>query len=520
MPLDPIAVVAIQNVPGNLIEAKESNAIKIQELDLEDTPPYDEYEAPTTAGLILSPALSVEVTEPTDVAYTGAFMAGDGIDFSGIRYVLGQVVQGQIQVGFVEDGGLTALGGNLIVDSTGLSIYGLNLAQYFQATNDGETRRSYLGMYLPQGQTVPVFSIILTGDVGTNLLTNGDAETGDLTGWTDSDGVWSASTLSPYEGSYSFFHDGTLGGFPGYLLQNVAVSAGDIVSIGFAHRRIVGILSGRLVLQWKDGASAVISTDYIYGTNTSSWALFAQNFTAPATTASVDMFWQVGDPFNDEEVDILEIYISDVTNELRWNDETLLAVVNGVEYDLLSSRLVGRVPYVYPIGYSGTVANASLTGVTLAANGGAATYPVFISAPMLLESVSVTNLNTGTQRAWNWALFKDSGVNTLDRVAFGATAETFTPVAISARTITADSAPVQLEPGLYWILIQCTHATNAFSLGAEGASNTLGGQAGQTKTVTNPVGSTLDFVAATWTKNNDPASIRLNGRVFGESTSF
>ena len=46
-------------------------------------------------------------------------------------------------------GALAALGGNLLVDGDGLSIFGLVLAQYFEATNGSETRRFYIGMTLP-----------------------------------------------------------------------------------------------------------------------------------------------------------------------------------------------------------------------------------------------------------------------------------------------------------------------------------------------------------------------------------
>jgi len=49
----------------------------------------------------------------------------------------------------------------------------------------------------------------------------------------------------------------------------------------------------------------------------------------------------------------------------------------------------------------------------------------------------------------------------------------------------------------------------------------LGKAVAQTKTTTNPNGATLDFTAATWTKNTGATpGIILNGRVFGENTAF
>jgi hypothetical protein len=42
----------------------------------------------------------------------------------------------------------------------------------------------------------------------------------------------------------------------------------------------------------------------------------------------------------------------------------------------------------------------------------------------------------------------------------------------------------------------------------------------QTKVITNPFGSTIDFVAATWTKSASVFGMRLNGDVFGQTAAF
>jgi len=237
-------------------------------------------------------------------------------------------------------GGITALGGNMVIDATGLNIFGLNLAQYFTATENGEQRQAFLGMYLPQGVTTPVFSILFTGPSGSNLLTNGDAETGDLTGWTDADSAWEANADS-YEGSYAFKHLGSAEAYPGKLKQNVAVTAGDILTISFAQKRTAGILAPRVNITWKTSAPATISTDKIYGTTSLGYTTFLQSFIAPVGTASVDIEIVPGDPLNDEFFDDIEVYIQEVSTELRFGDGELKAIVDGVTFDLLNGSRVG-----------------------------------------------------------------------------------------------------------------------------------------------------------------------------------
>jgi len=180
---------------------------------------------------------------------------------------------------------------------------------------------------------------------------------------------------------------------------------------------------------------------------------------------------------------------------------------------------MGWLPYAYVEGLSSTMTVAS--AANLAANGGTGVYPVVLGAWMALQSVSVRNGNTGTQRTWGWGLYQqDVGTNVLNRVAASTADDTFTPGAASTRTLDAGSAPVVLPPGLYWIAVQCRHASNNFQLD-HAAAGTIARATSQTKTTTNPNGATLDFTAATWTKNSGAVpGVVLNGRVFGESTAF
>jgi hypothetical protein len=155
----------------------------------------------------------------------------------------------------------------------------------------------------------------------------------------------------------------------------------------------------------------------------------------------------------------------------------------------------------------------------LAANGGSIAIPFVVDATSLLVSVSVRNTDTATARTWRWDLYKDTGANSLTRVAACTAAESFTPSAASTRTVAA-SSNTTLLPGVYWLVIQSTHATSTFGFGSTAASGAFAPNTAQTKTTSNPNGASLDFVAATWTKVTAMYAASLNFAVFGNSTAF
>lgn len=195
-------------------------------------------------------------------------------------------------------------------------------------------------------------------------------------------------------------------------------------------------------------------------------------------------------------------------------------IVGSVSRQADSSRFdpVGEIAYAYGGEMSGY--EATTTSTTLAANGGSVAIPVRLDTPMFLQSVSIRNNDVASARSWNWSLWTAQGTATGTRIAVGTAADAFTAGAASNRTIAAASAPVLLRPGLYWIVIQCQHATNNFLIGGPAAGNLSAIDAAQTKTLTNPLSTTLDFTAATWTKVTTAPIVRLNGRVFGQAVAF
>lgn len=186
----------------------------------------------------------------------------------------------------------------------------------------------------------------------------------------------------------------------------------------------------------------------------------------------------------------------------------------------------GWAPYGLQVGFD---SGAALTStVTIAANGGSLAIPMVVPAHMKLRSVTVRNVATTTARTWGWDLYvqrhetASGSQNTLDRVAQSTADQSFTPAAASNQTIAASGAPVYLSPGLYWLVIQSRHATSTFLLGGTAVSTVVAAllNMGQLKTTTNPNGSTLDFVAATWTKDDAVYGAVLNGDIFGTTGPF
>ena len=195
---------------------------------------------------------------------------------------------------------------------------------------------------------------------------------------------------------------------------------------------------------------------------------------------------------------------------------------DGQRYRVIESA--GWTPYAYPLTHN--LSAAFTIALNLTANGGSVAIPVWVPSHMLLESVSIRQVSLSVQRTWGWDLYEqylnngNSGENTVTRVAASNGNETFTPSAASTQTLAASSAPVYLAPGLYWLVVQCRHATNVLAMGRTANAGNITPNVYQTKTTTNPNGSTIDLVAATWTKGTDYVGAMLNGRVLGQTTAF
>lgn len=216
-----------------------------------------------------------------------------------------------------------------------------------------------------------------------------------------------------------------------------------------------------------------------------------------------------------------------VLDELFINWDTtkkLVTIGDGVRARSVSSG--GWVPFAFPIGFN--LANTyTTTGFTLSANGMSAMIPIDVPGHMILTSIFVSNVDATLARTLGWDLYRQdqqtpvAGENTLTRVATSSANDTFTATVASIRPIAC--ADTYLSPGVYWLVLQNRHATNTYSVGFVASGNMANGTTmpvNRFKQTTNPNGSTLDFVAATWSANSSMLGVRLAGKVFGQSSAF
>jgi hypothetical protein len=192
----------------------------------------------------------------------------------------------------------------------------------------------------------------------------------------------------------------------------------------------------------------------------------------------------------------------------------------------LTRKDAGWLPFAYPAGMpneSAVGASTSFVAVS-AGNGGALATPVQLDAPMALESYSIWNTDTANARTAEAALYVDNNASaTMVRIAGSSAAFSFTPGGAAARQTSANvqSAPVILQPGLYWFVLRNTSATQTFGVGAMAQGNFTGPlQRWSTATGVAALSGTIDLTAAPWATLNTLYLVRLNGRIWGQSSAF
>lgn len=167
---------------------------------------------------------------------------------------------------------------------------------------------------------------------------------------------------------------------------------------------------------------------------------------------------------------------------------------------------------------------AFASSLSLPANGGSVAVQIVAPSHMLIQDCAVKSRDTSGARSWEWRLYEgylnngNSGENTVAEVAGANGSESFTASGVSTRVSNATSAPVYIGPGVYWLVVRNTHATNTFALAYTDQSTEFGAAVVQTKTLGSALGSTLDLVAATWTPQALMVRAHLDGRVNGKTT--
>lgn len=180
--------------------------------------------------------------------------------------------------------------------------------------------------------------------------------------------------------------------------------------------------------------------------------------------------------------------------------------------------MAGRAPFAYAYGMN--ITDTFATARTLAAAGGSTIFPINLDAWMFVQSLSIRNLDTATARSWEWRLFgePDGGSATLTEVAGINGSESFTPGgAASTRTANA-TTPALVAPGMYWIVVRNSHASNSFDIGA-GSSGSIAANTTRTKSGVAVLTTTIDAVTG-WTPATAWIGARLNARVFAEGAAY
>lgn len=185
----------------------------------------------------------------------------------------------------------------------------------------------------------------------------------------------------------------------------------------------------------------------------------------------------------------------------------------------------GWQPYAFHEGFSPV--GTFNTPVTLAANGGSIAIPFPVTGNLLLGSVGLYILTTTVAYNIGWGIYIQDNEDisstpdqTTRRIASGSTTGSFGGAAAVYNIATTGNA-VLLTPGVYWLVVQNQHATNAFNLGNSAAS-AITQTTARTKTTSNPNGATLDLSAASlsWVTQTGLMGAWLKGFVFGDATVY
>src|SRR5512139_51468 len=197
--------------------------------------------------------------------------------------------------------------------------------------------------------------------------------------------------------------------------------------------------------------------------------------------------------------------------------------INGSPHSHASGGAVGWLPFVAHYAYNhGATINTNITTLAAVSGGlgGAIASPIWVPAYAKLDTLTIRNNDSSATREAEFRLYLDSGndSNTLSEVANSAGTFSFTGSGSANKSAAFTSAPVTVAPGLYWLVIRNTSASQTFLLQAQ-ATGTMLVNGYQLKAIP-ALGATLDFVAATWTKSNNILAAVISCRIFGQTTAY
>jgi hypothetical protein len=147
--------------------------------------------------------------DPTDPNATGVFMSAEGETISNQNVNIGGLSSGALEFGLdATTGKALFAGGSMTMDTDGITVHGTEYSVLHTDLNGSTGYVDTAELTLSPQSGHDDFDINYTelSPSHGNLITNGDAETGNLTGWTatSTKTSWGVTTTNPYEGVYSF----------------------------------------------------------------------------------------------------------------------------------------------------------------------------------------------------------------------------------------------------------------------------------------------------------------------------
>lgn len=283
-------------------------------------------ELSTNLGLVQAGEFRTGNGAKPGFGFSGTRMAYPPVWYNGNWWNVVGIERDSLQFGLrAQDGIALFAGGNAVMDSDGLKFSSLLYGLIHTATNAGNERTGKWGMVLREGSSTPALSMVFEGPAaGSNIVVNGDGETGSVSSWTDAQSAWETNTTSPFNGSYSIHHKPTVTTYPGLLTQVISgIFASSYYTIEFAGRLVTGEFSPFIQLQWMDAGSSILRTDTVFSSNQPSWSNRSQSIKSPAGTTQVKIILSPGDPFGDAYFDDIKLYLSGVFSGIYFTPDLL-----------------------------------------------------------------------------------------------------------------------------------------------------------------------------------------------------
>lgn len=296
-------LIASVGLEGNIIQKQKATEKLLAGIERKEVTVDALDEMSTDLGVMLAGEFRTgNDCEPGD-GFTGVRMGYPGFEYGDDTYNLVGVNSDVLQFGIsATTGKVYAVGGNLVIDQSAMTMEGLMYALVHNATYGGVTRTMRYGMFLPSGSTTPAGIISFESPAGDELLDNNGFEDGDFTSWTTAGaGTWAVATASPTPatGTYEAKLTATQAQAADHTLtaDAVAVTGDTVYQLSVKHNAYQGgacwtdnDASTIAEVKWYDaaaGGGSLVRTDTLALTPlAAAWKTQTASYTSPPTALS------------------------------------------------------------------------------------------------------------------------------------------------------------------------------------------------------------------------------------------